>query len=166
MRYKRILLLGLENDPVSVSLPTFSSDKRKTCRRQGETTVNNDQTATASADELKPQANWQTYSEATIKHQLIVDVQHHRKVFPSHQLLLAKPNRTFGLSSFSTRMCCMNWCVIKGVYYLDQKTNRCQSLCRLSLLIRERRVADKAKSQLIIIKRSRRAQTSWLSHCK
>jgi len=54
VRYKRSLLLGAENDPVSVSLPPFSSDKRKTCRRQGEINVNNDQTATTSADKLKP----------------------------------------------------------------------------------------------------------------
>ena len=86
--------------------------------------------------------------------------QSHRKVFPSHPFLLAKPNRTFGLSSFSTWMCCMSWCVKKGIDYLDQKTTRCQSLCRLSLLIRERCVADRAKPLLINIKQPRRAQTS------
>ena len=46
--------IGSENDPVSVSLPPFSSDKRKTCRRQGENTVNKNQAATTSADKLKP----------------------------------------------------------------------------------------------------------------
>ena len=29
VRYKSHLLFGVENDPVSVSLPTFFSDKRK-----------------------------------------------------------------------------------------------------------------------------------------
>ena len=57
LRYKRSLLLGSENDPVSISLPPFSSDKRKASRRQGETTVNNVQADSTSADELKPQAN-------------------------------------------------------------------------------------------------------------
>jgi len=57
VRYKRSLLLGAENDPVSVSLPPFSSDKRKTCRRQGEINVNNGQTASTSADELRLKAN-------------------------------------------------------------------------------------------------------------
>ncbi|MBB1274078.1 hypothetical protein [Psychromonas sp. SR45-3] len=57
VRYKRSLLLGSENDPVSVSLPPFSSDKRKECRRQGEITVNNYQAASTSTDELKLKAN-------------------------------------------------------------------------------------------------------------
>ena len=47
------------------------------------------------------------------KTSLSVDDQPHHKVFPSHRFLLAKPNRTFGLSSFSTWMCCMSWCVKK-----------------------------------------------------
>ncbi|MEJ6123887.1 hypothetical protein MT390_18785 [Vibrio sp. 2-Bac 85] len=43
--------IGSENDPVSVSLPPFFSDKRKACRRQGETTAIQYQVATSSADE-------------------------------------------------------------------------------------------------------------------
>ncbi|WP_028868743.1 hypothetical protein [Psychromonas arctica] len=57
VRYKSHLLFGAENDSVSASLPPFSSDKRKMCRRQGETNVNNNQTASTSTDELKPQAS-------------------------------------------------------------------------------------------------------------
>ena len=51
MRYKSHLLFGSENDPVSVSLPPFFSDKRKTRRRQGETTVNKHQPDWMSEDE-------------------------------------------------------------------------------------------------------------------
>ncbi|WP_166373349.1 hypothetical protein [Psychromonas sp. SA13A] len=54
MRYKRSLLVGSENAPVSVSFPPFSSDKRKTCRQQGETTVHKNQAATKSAEEPTP----------------------------------------------------------------------------------------------------------------
>jgi len=50
VRYKSHLLFGSENDPVSVSLPPFFSDKRKTCRRQGETTVNKHQPDWMSED--------------------------------------------------------------------------------------------------------------------
>ena len=48
----------------------------------------------------------------------------------------------------------------KGIDYLDKKTIRCQFLCRLSFLIKERRVADRAKPELIMIKLTPRAQTS------
>ncbi len=92
-----------------------------------------------------------------------MDEQSHRKVFPSHRFLLTKPNRTFGLSSFSTWMCCMSCCVKKGIDYLDQKTTRCQFLCILSFLIKESSVADRAKLLLITIKSARRAQTSYNS---
>ena len=51
MRYKSHLLFGSENDPVSVSLPPFFSDKRKTCRRQGETNDNKYQVDRMSEDE-------------------------------------------------------------------------------------------------------------------
>jgi len=51
VRYKSHLLFGLENDPVSVSLPPFFSDKRKACRRQGEITDNKYQANRMSADE-------------------------------------------------------------------------------------------------------------------
>jgi len=51
VRYKSYLLFGLENDPVSVSLPPFFSDKRKACRRQGEITDNKYQADRVSADE-------------------------------------------------------------------------------------------------------------------
>ena len=143
---------------MSVSLPPFSSDKRKTCRRQGENTVNRSQAASTSADELKTQANSTKQMLCTPtqsirnenkrltahikfsnkKHQLTVDVQHHRKVFPNHQWLLAKPNRMFGLGSFGTWMCRKSRCVIKAIYYLKQKTIRCQSLCLLSLLTKRK----------------------------
>jgi len=52
MRYKSNLLLGSKNDSVSVSLPPFFSDKRKTCRRQGEIKADKHQPDRTSADEL------------------------------------------------------------------------------------------------------------------
>ena len=59
MRYKSHLLFGLENDPVSVSLTFlgtgFFSDKRKACRRQGETTV------------MKHQPDWMSEDEPSSK---------------------------------------------------------------------------------------------------
>ena len=55
VRYKSDLLFGSENDPVSVSLPPFFSDKRKTCRRQGEIKANKHQIDWTSADELQRQ---------------------------------------------------------------------------------------------------------------
>ncbi|WP_220485855.1 hypothetical protein, partial [Psychromonas sp. SR45-3] len=45
------------NDPVSVSLPPFFSDKRKACRRQGEITDNKYQADRMSADEPQLKAN-------------------------------------------------------------------------------------------------------------
>ena len=144
--------------------------------REGETTVNKYQAAKPSADELNFHNKLKAKKisiQFTCRSLLINGaisiyklgraswLQHrHRWVFPSHLLLLAKPNRTFGLSSFSTWMCCMSWCVKKGIDYLDQKMIRCQFLCRLSFLIKERRVADRAKPELINIKQPSRAQTS------
>ena len=94
------------------------------------TTKNNAQTATIKYDSM-----W---------------LQHgHRKVFLNHQWLLAKPNRMFGLGSFGTWMCRKSRCVIKAIYYLEQKTIRCQFLCLLSFLTKESRVADMAKPLLI-----------------
>ena len=62
----------------------------------------------------------------------------HRKVFPNHQWLLAKTNRMFVLGSFGTWMCRKSRCAIKAIYYLEQKTIRCQSLCLLSLLTKRK----------------------------
>ena len=143
---------------MSVSLPPLSSNKRKTRRRQRENTVNNDQTASTSEDELNTKqfhqiihlaatrracgarinSQQRIYHSVTIKYQLIMDEQPHRKVFPNHQWLLAKPNRMFGLGSFGTWMCRKSRCVIKAIYYLEQKTPRCQSLCLLSLLTKRK----------------------------
>ena len=52
VRYKSNLLFGSESESVSVSLPTFFSDKRKFGRRQGENTVANDPNMPTSEDEL------------------------------------------------------------------------------------------------------------------
>ncbi|WP_211235697.1 hypothetical protein, partial [Psychromonas arctica] len=52
---------------------------------------------------------------------------------------------------------------LKWRFRLEQKTPRCQSLCLLSFLTKESRVADKAKTLLIEAKLPRRAQTS-LNH--
>ncbi|MBB1274129.1 hypothetical protein [Psychromonas sp. SR45-3] len=60
MRYKSHLLFGTENASVSVSLPTFSSDKRKSDRRHGENTVNRSQAASTSEDELKTKQTHQS----------------------------------------------------------------------------------------------------------
>ena len=58
VRYKSHLLFGFENDSASVLLTFlgagFFSDKRKTCRRQGETTVNKHQPDWMSEDEPSP----------------------------------------------------------------------------------------------------------------
>jgi len=55
VRYKSYLLFGAENDSVSVFLTFlgtgFFTDKRKACRRQGETTDNKYQADRMSADE-------------------------------------------------------------------------------------------------------------------
>ena len=128
------------------------------------------QTATMSADEPSTnklhQSNHlpsllRTDKTTIIKHDSMWLQYGHRWVFPNHQWLLVKPNRMFGLGSFGTWMCRKSRCVIKAIYYLEQKTIRCQFLCLLSFLIKESRVADMAKPMLIMIKLHRRAQTSW-----
>jgi len=49
--FKIRLLFGTKSDSVSVSLPTFFSDKRKFGRRKGEIKANKYQPALTSADE-------------------------------------------------------------------------------------------------------------------
>jgi len=75
VRYKSYLLFGLENDPMSVFLTFlgtgFFSDKRKACRRQGETTDNKYQADRMSTDEPNSK---QTHPKRTINHTDLMSV--------------------------------------------------------------------------------------------